>query len=650
MGAADQVMQFDPALKHAVLARTGHTWDETTAVDEIAVVARMRRPDEEVPGLRVVARLGSIVTGRVEIGRIAQVRAHPNIDSLKASRTVSPSLAWSVPAAGASDVHAGREHSGDTARPALSITGRGVLVAVLDWHCDFGHSNFRDAGGHSRLRWLWDQRGGATDRSPSPFGYGRVFEQAEFDAALDSADPYAAIDYDPARSDPGARGSHGTHVLDIAAGNGRAAGASVGMAPGADLGFVHLRADDTSADDNLGDSVRLLEAVRFVFDRAGETPCVINMSLGSHGGPHDGTTLVELGLDQILAERPGRAITMSTGNYFQTRTHAREVIAQDQTVEFGLSVGEGLQRPIEIEVWYSGDDVMRAQLVDPSGRVVLDLPLGAEAQVRGAAGPVATGYHRARDPNNADHVIDVFVWPSAQPGRWVLAVHGAWVTRGRLDAWIERDDRGPQGRFARGRARQTGTTGTICNGRNTIAVGAHDPRQGPRGVGRFSSCGPTRDGRRKPDLAAPGTAILAARSTVVHADGTRSWDGLTTKSGTSMASPHVCGAVALVFEAASPRRLSIEQTRRIILGAAQPVVGAPPIVHMRLGHGRLDARAAVAAARVLTTSAAVAGRRGADVAPPHRPSLDDLRRALAWIRPVRAIGSPENGDLDVGPR
>ncbi len=649
MSAAKQVMQFDPALKHAVLARTGRTWDEASVADEIAVVARLRGVDDDVPGLRVVARFGSIVTGRVEIDRIAHVRAHPSVHSLKASRTVSPSLARSVPATGARDVHEGREPTADLARPELSITGRNVIVAVLDWHCDFGHSNFRNVDGGSRLLWLWDQRGGVTERSPRPFGYGRVFERSDLDSALATDDPYAAIGYDPARSDPAGRGSHGTHVLDIAAGNGRAAGSAVGMAPGAELGFVHLRTDDTSADDTLGDSVRLLEAVRFVFDRAGELPCVINMSLGSHGGPHDGTTLVELGLDFIVAEQPGRAITMSTGNYFQARTHAREVIAQDETIDFELSVEAGLRRPIEIEVWYSGDDVMHARLVDPTGRVVLDLPLGAEAHVQGDGGHVATGYHRARDPNNSDHVIDVFVWPNAPTGRWVLTVHGAWVTRGRLDAWIERDDRGPQSRFSRARVRQTGTTGTICNGRNTIAVGAHDPRQGPRGVGRFSSCGPTRDGRRKPDLAAPGTAIVAARSTVVLADGTRSSDGLTTKSGTSMASPHVCGAIALVFEAASPRRLSIEQTRKIVLGTAQPVVGASPIVRMRLGHGRLDARAAVAAARALATRTTTTTPRMTPAAGVPHPSLHDLRRALAWIRSARPPTPHENGELDVGP-
>ena len=55
---------------------------------------------------------------------------------------------------------------------------------------------------------------------------------------------------------------------------------------------------------SFGDSVRLLEALRYIFDKAGTRPCVINISLGTNGGPHDGTTLVEQGIDSLLPGRP----------------------------------------------------------------------------------------------------------------------------------------------------------------------------------------------------------------------------------------------------------------------------------------------------------------------------------------------------------
>ena len=83
--------------------------------------------------------------------------------------------------------------------------------------------------------------------------------------------------------------------MDIAAGNGRGSGFP-GVAPGADLIFVELssRIDDP-ATESFGNSKRLLEAVDYIFRKATALgrPAVVNLSLGTFGGPHDGTTPVE---------------------------------------------------------------------------------------------------------------------------------------------------------------------------------------------------------------------------------------------------------------------------------------------------------------------------------------------------------------------
>jgi subtilisin family serine protease len=172
---------------------------------------------------------------------------------------------------------------------------------------------------------------------------------------------------------------------------------------------------------------------------------------------------------------------------------------------------------------------------------------------------------------------------------------GERIERGRWDAWIERENGASQSRLDLLQAVPTSTTGSICNGRRTIAVGAYDARSIARRLVGFSSCGPTRDGRRKPDLVAPGAAILAARSTAVSA-GVRLRDATTAKSGTSMAAPHVCGTVALMFAAALPHRLAIDETRELLFSTLRPAPPTDPITRMRYGRGLLDAEAAVTAA------------------------------------------------------
>src|SRR4051812_44748570 len=93
-------MQIDPALKQILLRKTGaasidHV-AEAHAGLELSVAARLVTPDLAVDGLRIVARFGSVVTGRVALGALGSVRGNPNVASLKASRGFDAALARSI--------------------------------------------------------------------------------------------------------------------------------------------------------------------------------------------------------------------------------------------------------------------------------------------------------------------------------------------------------------------------------------------------------------------------------------------------------------------------------------------------------------------------------------------------------------------------
>ncbi|MFY8114186.1 MAG: S8 family serine peptidase, partial [Rhabdaerophilum sp.] len=136
-------------------------------------------------------------------------------------------------------------------------------------------------------------------------------------------------------------------------------------------------------------------------------------------------------------------------------------------------------------------------------------------------------------------------------------------------------------------------------------------------IAPFSSSGPTRDGRQKPDLVAPGVGILAARSRSPRAPA----GGQTRKSGASQAAPHVAGAIALVFEAAG-RPLSIHETRAAVIGTAHP---ERSLAHepLRAGAGLLDVPAAIGAARHLAPSRSVS-------LPPAAEEIDMNQTVLAY--------------------
>jgi subtilisin family serine protease len=549
---------------------------------EVEAIIRFRRPGAELPGVRVVARFGRVATCRLPVAAIVDVRAHPDVVSLKAARRLG-----AEPAA-----EAAYDGGGEVPRrpPGLPLTGAGVVVGAIDLGLDVDHPNFKRPDGSTRLIALWDQRPAANGgAAPQPYGYGTLHTRERLDWALRTADPYEALGYAAADADRGG-GAHGTHVMDIAAGSGAIGPA--GLAPRADLVFVHLADRDTGGLANLGDSVRLLEAAHFIARAAGDRPWVINISMGRHGGPHDGRTLTELALDELLAAAPGRFVAQSAGNYHESRTHATGVVGPGESTVLRFVTHPADTTPNELEIWYDRADRLTVRIDPPGTTGAPAVPLGGTADILAAGRVAGRIYHRACDPNNGAHHVDAFLHPWAPAGEWRVTIEGVGVHSGRFHAWLERDEACAecQARFVPADASPECTTGTIANGHLPLVVGSYDPGSPFRSPGRSSSAGPTRDGRDKPDLAAPGVGILAARS--APAGSARSPGLLVRKTGTSMATPHVAGAVALCLEYAG-HRLDAAEIRRLVLSTVDPPAGGGH----RLGRGYLNVPALLAALR-----------------------------------------------------
>jgi subtilisin family serine protease/outer membrane protein OmpA-like peptidoglycan-associated protein len=617
---------MDPALQE--LLEAGE------AVDEVSIVVRLQDTVPPPAGLRIVARLGPIATARIERGAIWQIYGHPAIVSVKAPRWLASEYGPIIDVQDAEQVDV---LESDQRRPSgIEQTGRGCVIALIDWGCDFAHPDFVSDTGVSRVRALWDQRSSAWDGNR--YGYGRVLRSGDLTAAIKADDPYVAAGYDPSRSDSGT-GAHGTHVLSIAAGNGRGGG-PLGIAPEAELLFVHLGAPGWDKAGPLGDSANLIEALHFVVEEAGDQPLVINLSIGRHAGPHDGTTLVEQALDWLVRARPGTAVVQSTGNYYARNVHGCGQLRNGETEELDFEVHPGDTTPNELEVWYPGTDLLRAELIAPGGLVAARAAQNEKVPVLVQGVRVGTLYHRARDPNNGDHHINLFQYPNAPPGTWRLVLHGEDVSDGRYHAWLERDPgcNVCQALFANGYAVATGTTGSICNGLQTIAVGAYDAHDPAHPLARFSSSGPTRDGRVRPLLIAPGVRVLAARSQPK----TGTAPLLTRMSGTSMAAPHVTGTIALMLQAAG--RLTIVRIRQALFDALRPLPRESEADRHRSGFGLLDTAAAVTRAAELARPAGAmlhpAPRELSSLDAPPRRDAAQAGAASPSLLPRQAVPAP----------
>jgi subtilisin family serine protease len=581
---------MDPRLQLAIAnRRSGKPGLElrSTASDEHPVVARVTSTDAWVASTHVLpgAILGKtedgswVVTGRVPISRLEDVHGDTNVLSLKSSQVIVPQLAATLDAMGVAvgSLPTGVEPGG----------GNGVVIGIVDFGCDFAHGNFRRADGSTRLLALWNQAG--ITRPDSPFGFGRLHLPAEINAALATANPYATLGYGPRPDSAFQTGTHGTHVMDIAAGNGGGSG-QPGVAPQADIVFVEASITDIAGQGpaavakSFGDSVQLLEAVRFIFDFVGDRPCVVNLSLGTNGGPHDGTSLVEQGLDAIVSEKPNRAVVIAASNSQEDGIHVSGRVPANGAHDIVWT--QSNQGGGEVELWYTGARRLRVSLVAPDGTIFGPVVPGENLPI-GTPGQIAIFIsNRLDDPNNHDNVIGVWVADGLPGANWTLrlqSLDGQAVT---YHAWIERND-GAQASFVA--PVLTHTLGSISTGQLSVAVGSFDAHKPAFPLSGFSSSGPTRDGREKPELSAPGHAVLAAHS--------RTGDGVTRKSGTSMAAPAVSGLVALILAEArrNGRDLSIAELRnRLIAGVRR---NPPALVgnawDPRYGRGRASSASIV---------------------------------------------------------
>ncbi|MEQ8651249.1 MAG: S8 family serine peptidase [Kiloniellales bacterium] len=288
------------------------------------------------------------------------------------------------------------------------VDGTGVIVGVVDFGCDFAHPNFRMADGATRLLALWDQNDFADGQDSAAGGGfpGRIFGREEIDWALSPSHhscpgslagkgepppyveahdhPYWRLGYDPhARHYMDVQalgGAHGTHVLDIAAGNGFAvlhgAPRNAGVAPGADIIFVQLAKEAGPQPGSALDLARLLMGVLYIFKEAEDRgrPAVVNISLNGNAGPHDGSTAFDAALDWLL-QRPGRCVTVAAGNFRQQACHARRVLQSGDQTSFSWQFPAGDVTQNRVQFWADSDAAEVSLTAKVSQKDALQLPL-----------------------------------------------------------------------------------------------------------------------------------------------------------------------------------------------------------------------------------------------------------------------------------
>ncbi|WP_308072690.1 S8 family serine peptidase [Streptomyces bambusae] len=531
------------------------------AARQDAFVRTVRNAGLHPAAPRKLGLLVNAVAMTVPASETAALAALPGVTAVRPDTRMQVHTGTSVPLTGAPEVWKRTDPTGAKA------TGKGTVVAVLDSGVDYGHP---DLGG----------------------GFGKGHKVVGgFDFANGDADPM---------DDNG----HGTHVAGIIAGKAARKGGVTGMAPDA-----RLLAYKVTGADGSGYTSDIIAGIEAAADPAGPHPAdVVNMSLG---GPGDGTD--PLGRAATAAVRAGVVVVAAAGNAGPGPGTVSTPASADGVIAVGASTS-GIRTPsaylagkepeliqtyrgilsanpprkpvtaplVDVgagtaEDWKRVGDVrgkiLRADILVPPVTDVLsqhDIDWAREAEKRGALAvlgglPAGSGPVLAAAPGT--------VGAQATPARPDLTRATASGDSLRMDRLVVMGiDTTQYAQLSR----------ALATGRPSVTLRGTDATDR---IASFSSRGPGTGFGLKPDLVAPGVEIRSTIPTSMYGP------GVYRMSGTSMASPHVAGAAALL------RQLRPDQgpdaIRSALVGTTKPLAGTGPTAQ---GSGRLDVAAAASAA------------------------------------------------------
>lgn len=555
------------------------------------------RAAENTLGIKIKYHAGTIACVNLNVNAIAPLIASkaakyieliephkkPLNDTMRVRNRINP-------------IHAG------TSPLLQAYDGTGVIMGIIDTGIDFTHPDFKDAMGNTRIDFIWDQGIATPTNVPMPFNYGQEWTAAQINATLCT------------HSDMPHWG-HGTHVSGIAAGNGLATGKYKGVAPNTRLVVVAL--DFNKFGPTIAD------AVQYIVNKATAAgkPFVINASVGDYYGSHDGTDTEAKLIDALIANIPGRALVAAAGNAGSVKFHTQNIVTPTDTNFTWLNVASG-----NLYYWLYADTANvknvrysiganRSNFTDVGrigfknynyGFTLKSDTLKNNSNRIGIIESVAS--------INAYGVYELFIkiTPDSANYLWRIESNGT----GKFDAWnfdfvssgLPTSTQYPKiVKYTMPDTVSSMVSSFQCSN-NIITVGNYvnlktyydvnstlqTTTETAGELSASSSCGPTRDNRIKPEVAATGASIFSCMALGMQANLITSAPTAVAQGsfhvaggGTSASSPVVAGLAALYLQA-HPTFNNLQVRQAIINCTYTDGFTGTSLPNNKWGYGKLD--------------------------------------------------------------
>ena len=512
----------------------------------------------------------SILTVKIPVEQLEALSLSEQVSYVEIGTPIAKKMSHARVAGKVDQVQAGT----DLSHPFL---GTGVIVGIIDYGFQYNHINFYDENDNYttlRVKQVWDQRHGKKYTTQTSI------ENAQYDDANDGT-------------------GHATHVTGIATG-AYSKNTYYGIAKNSDIVMVSYGSSN----------VDLTDGIKYIYDYATSVnkPAVVNMSLGVHQGPHDGTSTFDITCDNM--QGAGRLLVGSAGNEGNMKLYREELLSTNQSSIDYVTFEKGYDKTSFIDIWGDNNQKFTIQIViaNTAGDVVFTsqayngissstYSLTSLSYSAYATGNINIYTGKSRNATNTRGNVLVYLNSFSMKSGYKLGIKFNSTTTGTIRAW------GSEYEVYWVSGAKTSTIGEIGGtGKKIITVGAYTTYARYTGsyvnsIASFSSKGPTADGRMKPDITAPGNAIVSSipdiTSVTNYADGKTSetigdktyyWAYM---SGTSMASPFVTGVLATWLEA-NPQ-LTPEKVREVFSTTAMTDTYTGTCPNNTWGYGKLDA-------------------------------------------------------------
>jgi len=527
-------------------------------------------------GVKINMVLPNIITALVPVNDIEKIAMLPDVLNLQIGIPVHRKLDKARLATNVDQVQAG------TNLPAPFL-GKHVVVGIIDSGIEYGHINFFDSAGTVlRIKRVWDQN--ITGTPPTGFIYGKEYStQADILAAK----------FDNQTE------THATHVTGIAAGSDKNNGnIYYGVAPAADIAFVSYNLKDSTTDN-----VSISDGIKYLYDYATSVnePCVVNMSLGTQIGPHDGTSAFDRVCDAL--EGKGRLLVGANGNEGADSMHISQTFtAANPTLKTFFTYYKNTQLIGLSDIWGDTNKTFSIRVVvynTTTGTEIYTTPvfnaatsfsnIYSLAAANGAVGSLQIFTERNSVNNKPNAFVGsdmTSISPGNSIGIIITAQDGtvhAWADdfysyfiSNKLPGWTNGDSNNSVSEIG-GTGKQIISVGAYVSKTsftNLAGQTYHLTNETLSHIASFSSTGPTIDGRTKPDISAPGSLVVSSYSSAIITYPNYS-NYIVKKStingisyyygqleGTSMSTPMVTGILATWLEAKN--NLSPAEVRSIL--------------------------------------------------------------------------------------